>query len=477
MARLGDGLSRTGRLGEEAMRRTIETLRHCREITGVERFDRVLPIATSPLREAKNGHAFLERVKRETGFTFRVLTGMDEALFSFLGAAEALDLSSSIFFDLGGGSLEIASSRHSNLVKVLSLPIGVLRLTQHYADSRGKYSKKDMEEMGEEVLKHLPTRRALEAVEGATLAGVGGTVRALARYDQELSRYPLCKVHNYVLKKAAVESMIEKLQGLTASEVARIEPIGGGRAETIVAGALVISSLMEKLSIDDLHASTHGLRDGVLSAFLDNPYMYLKGSMSESYVARSAKLPDPASFLRYSRPLLEAFTGAGLLSEGQVPALAHAVKLAMAENSSLDPPTLFYASMYEDSPLSHSCQLMASIALVRTRRPRTADWLLARYRSLLDPEDRTAIKGLATCATLMELLETTRTNVSPTRREEGLTLVVAPASRGFPRRLLEEAVISLETCYDLKVAIRVKMEAPGKGRVRPARGPIQGREI
>jgi exopolyphosphatase/guanosine-5'-triphosphate,3'-diphosphate pyrophosphatase len=476
MAKLGEGLNTTGRLGEEPMHRTIETLRLFKEIVNTEGLDRVLPIATSPIREAKNGMEFVRRARKETGFAFRVLSGKEEALFSFLGAAEAMDLSSSVFFDLGGGSLEITATRKAKLVKVMSLPIGALKLTQSYANSRGRYSKRNLEEMEREVLKLLPTRRELGIDGGAALAGVGGTVRALARYDQELRKYPFYKVHNYVLKRAAVELMLERLQKLTPDEIAEIEPIGGGRAESIVAGALVSRSLMERLSIDELHASTHGLRDGVLSAFLDDPYVYLKGSMSEAYVARSAKLPAGTNLLRYSRPLLNAFEGAGLISEDHVPALVHAVRLATGEGSCLDPFTLFYASMYEDSPLSHSCQLSASIALVRTRKPRVADWFLARYRSLLDAECREAIKGLASCATIIELLEKTPADVTARLGENGIMLEVTPFERSFPRRLLEEAVKSLEDGFGLTVAFKVKKEAPEPPKGQTIRGPSYSKE-
>ncbi|MGA1974922.1 MAG: hypothetical protein ABSG92_04735 [Conexivisphaerales archaeon] len=476
MAKLGEGLNTTGRLGEDPMHRTIETLRLYKEIVNTEGLDRVLPIATSPVREAKNGMEFVKRANKETGFAFRVLSGKEEALFSFLGAAEAMNLSSSVFFDLGGGSLEITATRKAKLVKVMSLPIGALKLTQSFADSRGGYSRRKLKGMEREVLKLLPNRRELEIEGGAALAGVGGTVRALARYDQELRKYPFYKVHNYVLKRAAVESMFERLQKLPAVEIAEIEPIGGGRAETIVAGALVCKSLMESLSIDDLHASTHGLRDGVLKAFLDDPYVYSKRSMREAHVAELAKPPAWRNLLRYSRPLLEAFEGAGLIKEEHVPALVHAVRLATGESSCLDPFTLFYASMYENSPLSHSLQLAASIALVRTRKPRVADWFFARYKSILDVEGREAIKGLAYCTTIIELLERTHCDVTARLGKNEITLEVIPLERGFPRRQFEEAVKTLEGGFGLKVAVKVKREAPEPSKGRKARDPSFSKE-
>jgi exopolyphosphatase/guanosine-5'-triphosphate,3'-diphosphate pyrophosphatase len=320
--------------------------------------------------------------------------------------------------------------------------------------------------MEREVLKLLPTRRELGIDIGATLAGVGGTVRAMARYDQELRRYPFYKVHNYLLKRADVESMLRRLQKLTSREIARIGPIGAGRAETIVAGGIVSRSLMERLSVSALRVSTHGLRDGVLRVFLDNPYLYSEGSMSETYVSKSTRHPPGPELLRYSRPVLEAFEGTGLIDEEDVPSLVHVVGQNTGGASCFDPFTLFYASMYEDSPLSHSRQLSASIALVRTRKPRVADWFLARYKSLLDAESKEAIKGLAYCATIIELLERTPCEVTARLRENGITLEVTPFRKGFPGRLLEEAAKSLEDGFGLTIGVKVKKETPepSKGR-------------
>ena len=192
--------------------------------------------------------------------------------------------------------------------------------------------------MEREVLKLLPTRRELGIEGGAALAGVGGTVRALARYDQELRKYPFYKVHNYVLKRAAVESMFERLQKLTADEIAEIEPIGGGRAETIVAGALVCRSLMEKpvhRRPPREHPRPQRRRPQGVSR---RPLCLFEGVDERGICCQSRpSLPPGANLLRYSRPLLEAFEGAGLIKEEHVPALVHAVRLATGESSCLRP--------------------------------------------------------------------------------------------------------------------------------------------
>jgi hypothetical protein len=132
--------------------------------------------------------------------------------------------------------------------------------------------------------------------------------------------------------------------------------------------------------------------------------------------------------------------------------------------------------MYENSPLSHSLQLAASIALVRTRKPRVADWFFARYKSILDVEGREAIKGLAYCTTIIELLERTHCDVTARLGKNEITLEVIPLERGFPRRQFEEAVKTLEGGFGLKVAVKVKREAPEPSKGRKARDPSFSKE-
>ena len=456
MAKLGDGLALTGVLREDAMLRTLGILRTFREVADTQETDRILPITTSPAREANNGRAFLRRAKRETGFDFRVLTGREEALLSFLGAAKALELSNSVFFDLGGGSLEIISAKGGRPVQVRSLPLGALMLTQEYSKLRDTLSKKDLGRMEGKIRRELPSRKEIRMPSMDILAGVGGSVRALARYDQELKRYPLTKAHNYVLKRGAVENIFEALSEMSTREIGKIQAIGNGRAESIKAGALVVKCMMEKFAFEELHVSTHGLRDGVLCSFLDDPYVCLKGPVTEAYVARAARTSPWPDSLIHSRPLIKAMMTSRRVRQGDLGALAHAVRLAITDIYCLDPPTLFYSSVYEDSPLSHSLQVAASIALVRTRKPRVAEWLSTKHRALMEDADRHEIPRLASLIAMAEILERTECELSVRSAHDSLQLVAAPSEKRIPTGLFEEALVSLQDEYGVPVSGHVE---------------------
>ncbi len=178
-----------------------------RDIINFQCIKCVLSIATSAVREANNQNDFLHEVLQKTGFRFRVLSGKEEALYSYLGALRSTCIPSALFFDLGGGSLELVYTENFKIKKLISLPLGALRLTQFYSGAGGRYSKKNYSRMEEHIIKKLPDRKGLDINPDTTLVGVGGTLRAMARYDQEIKKYQLDKIHNYRIDFDHVQSI------------------------------------------------------------------------------------------------------------------------------------------------------------------------------------------------------------------------------------------------------------------------------
>jgi exopolyphosphatase/guanosine-5'-triphosphate,3'-diphosphate pyrophosphatase len=256
--RLGQGLAQTGVLAQESMKRTIDTLRLFRDIVDLQSIKHVVPVATSAVREATNSTEFLEQVFHETGFRFRVLSGKEEALYSYLGALQSTRIPTALFFDLGGGSLELIYSENFKIKSFMSLPLGGLRLSQTFSDSNGVFSKKNYSKMEEHVNEVLPDRKRLDISFEPALVGVGGTLRAIARYDQETLTYPLDKIHNYRIDNERISLINRMFRKMTSSEIAKIDAVGTNRAETITAGSCVIKQLMEKLEFGKVAVSTQG---------------------------------------------------------------------------------------------------------------------------------------------------------------------------------------------------------------------------
>src|SRR5205823_1706355 len=192
--KLGQDLHHTGILGREPIQRTIHTLKLFRDIVNFQCVKYVLSIATSAVREANNKNDFLHEVLQSTGFRFRVLSGKEEALYSYLGALQSTCIPTALFFDLGGGSLELVYTENFKIKKLISLPLGALRLSQSYSDVGGRLTKKSYSRMEEHIIRNLPDRKDIDISPDTTFVGVGGTLRAMARYDQVKRKYPLVNI-------------------------------------------------------------------------------------------------------------------------------------------------------------------------------------------------------------------------------------------------------------------------------------------
>ena len=153
----------------------------------------VLTIATSAVREASNQHEFLRLVQKETGFRFKVLAEEEEALYSYLGASRAIWLPEALFFDLGGGSLEMASTKDYKIKKIISLPLGALRLSEKYTlKPNGVFSKKAVFLLKTQITNTLPSSSDLKTSKGYTpnwYWWVGPSHCEIPSEDNQISSY------------------------------------------------------------------------------------------------------------------------------------------------------------------------------------------------------------------------------------------------------------------------------------------------
>ena len=135
--RLGEGVDRTGRLKPEAMLRVIETIREWKTIIESHGVERYTAVATSAVREAGNREEFLDRVRRETGIEVEVIDGEEEARRTFLGIRSGLPsgVREILGLDIGGGSTEFIASRPGQPLKMTSIDMGVVRLTERVLQS------------------------------------------------------------------------------------------------------------------------------------------------------------------------------------------------------------------------------------------------------------------------------------------------------------------------------------------------------
>lgn len=263
VVRLGQGVDQNRELHPDAMKRVLACLSDYAATVkqkGLEPL-KTMAVATSQARDSKNGAEFFARVERETGFRFQVITGDEEALYTFLGGLlPEHDATRSAVIDIGGGSTEIISRSGGQ-----SLDIGSVRFTERYLKSDPVTDAEfwACEKAIDQELKKLSKWRDLEPANLA-LVGVAGTVTTLAAYHLRLERFDARAIDGLELLRGDIHRMAEELKYRTVKEREALPGVEPGRADVLLAGSMILWRAMEVLRFEKLSVSTRGLRYGVL---------------------------------------------------------------------------------------------------------------------------------------------------------------------------------------------------------------------
>jgi exopolyphosphatase/guanosine-5'-triphosphate,3'-diphosphate pyrophosphatase len=260
--RIGEGLDAAGELGPEPMERALETLElyaHFCRATGV---DDVRPVATSAIREATNRDAFLEQARERSGLEVRVLSREEEARYGYLAAVNSTTLSDGVALDLGGGSMQLTRVAGRRAAESGSWPLGAVRMTERFLP--GEQAKgKQIKALRAHVAQELAGAGWLKASPPGRLVGIGGTVRNLAAAAQLAADLPSYGVQGHAIEREALDALVEKLADTPASERGELPGVKAARADLILAGAVVVQSVMELGGFSALEATEAGLREGV----------------------------------------------------------------------------------------------------------------------------------------------------------------------------------------------------------------------
>jgi len=281
IVRLGDGLSKSGRLDDEAMERAIAALRICADKVRRRHVVKIRAVATQACRAAENGGLFVERIARETGLQFSVISPLEEAELAVAGCLSLLDrsLDAALVIDVGGGSTEFSWVRlnppgeaEPRLDAWLSVPIGVVTLAERYpetADGDGWFASM-VEVMSRELraFQGAEAFRAAFEAERAHYIGTSGAITSLAGLHLNLARYDRAKVDGLWLSKDECRRAAAQLLALGPEGRANQPCIGPDRADLVLAGAAILEAAQAVWPCDRVRVADRGLREGILLSLM-----------------------------------------------------------------------------------------------------------------------------------------------------------------------------------------------------------------
>jgi len=271
ITRLGEGSRAAGRLLDGPAARTSTSVVDYVERARRAGATRVEIVATSAVREADNGAAFVRELTRATGVPVRVISGDDEARLTLRGILHGLGPASGMLlaFDIGGGSTEFMLARDGALMAAVSLRLGVVALAERYrlgaAGADAEYRA-----LEEDVARQLARELAapILGVPIPRLVGSAGTVTTLAALDLDLRTYDPARVQGHVLTRAAIERQRARLAALDVAGRAALPCLEPGRADLILPGVAIVMATLARVGCDRLTVSDWGLREGIMAEIL-----------------------------------------------------------------------------------------------------------------------------------------------------------------------------------------------------------------
>jgi exopolyphosphatase / guanosine-5'-triphosphate,3'-diphosphate pyrophosphatase len=250
ITRLGEGVDARRRLLPVPIARVRNTLSDYRRTAESLGAERTLLVATSAVRDAENGEAFLGEIEWSYGFVTRLLSGSEEAEMTRRGVGELG--ATTLLVDIGGGSTELVLGDFN-----VSLPLGSVRFTERHGE--------DVDASVEAARELLPALTPENAV------GVAATITTLAALDLGLDEYDRARVHGHVLTRDGARTQLERLAALPLEERRRVPALDPERAPVIVAGGAILLAILDAYGLESIRVSERDLLDGAALAAAELP--------------------------------------------------------------------------------------------------------------------------------------------------------------------------------------------------------------
>ncbi len=254
LAGLGRDLGDGGKLNPEGVAQTLAALKRFRAVLEAVKPAETFIAATAAVREAKDGAAFVEKIRAETGFSTRVLSGEEEARYAAVGVLAGTPEATGVVGDLGGASLELIRLEQTGAGLGVTLPLGPFSL--------GLSDGFDLERVRRLCAQRLAP--VAEAFKTDVFHAVGGAWRNLALLHMRMSDYPLHVVHQYSISRAEALDAARLVAHQSRSSLDRIEGMSKKRSETLPYAAVVLEQLIEALDLKRVEISAYGVREGLL---------------------------------------------------------------------------------------------------------------------------------------------------------------------------------------------------------------------
>ena len=285
MVRLGSGGLDGKALTQEAMSTGLQTFSRFRRLAESHQVEEILAAATSAVREAENGGEFLSAVERETGIKTQVISGTEEARLIHLAAVYGVDVTgaSAVVVDIGGGSVEITHGAGASVRSAKSFKLGVIRLTERYVRS-DPLSKRDERKL----VKHLDHElgaylKDIAAAGFDRVIGTSGTILSLGAMASAERRRAADELRNLRVSARQIHRLRREVTTRSISERMKLPGLDPRRADLVVAGGVLLDTILTRLNAADITLCDFALREGLVLEYIQR---------NRKHIVQADRYPD-----------------------------------------------------------------------------------------------------------------------------------------------------------------------------------------
>lgn len=267
--RLSENMGPEKVLKEEPMNRTIAVLKRYKSVCQ-ELKVKLIAVATAAVRQAVNQAEFLDRVKKEAGLKFSVISGEREAYLDYVGVSQTLPIENGLIIDTGGASMEMILVDQGQAEELVSLPIGSVLLSQRY-HLNDRINPADLYDAVIKVDEVISQQRWTNRARHTRIVALGGSNRALAkmyRWKMNADSQKVRPVHGLTIQSADAFDLMHELLVTDRAGRSNIRGINSSRADVIVGGLLPLMALLRQLNMQEVMFSNNGLREGLLFEYM-----------------------------------------------------------------------------------------------------------------------------------------------------------------------------------------------------------------
>ncbi|MBN2102842.1 Ppx/GppA family phosphatase [bacterium] len=260
--RLGRKIHQTKRIGKQGLSNTLITLRRYQTLMNRMHVEKTVVVGTQVFRLAKNREKILRIIQNETGLPVQILTENQEAEYSFIGAVSGKKLSGTLVIDSGGGSTEIIAGKNKTIAETISLPVGAVVMNDQFLKTDPP-DKKECDMIKEYVDSQIPLKWKNALQQTPRLIYVGGTATTLAALHLQQKIYDPFRVDGLNLTSTDIHHLLDRLCNCPLHTRRQLLSIDPKRADIIIAGTLILQTILDLSSKKRLMIRDRGMRHGI----------------------------------------------------------------------------------------------------------------------------------------------------------------------------------------------------------------------